>query len=248
MMQPNLSFPNNNMNIYFRSGLLLLLMVLATLVITTLVLTAYLLPFRFRYFLANQWIKFVLWATEKVCGLSYEVEGLANIPTNNAIVLCNHQSAWETIALQNIFPVQSFLLKRELLWLPVWGWAMAALDPISINRNTPTTALRSLLSQGIDRLEQGLWVVIFPEGTRVEPGKKKKFNAGGSLLAERSGYPIIPVAHNAGNYWPKNSFLKKPGKITVKIGKPISSKNKKAETINQEAEKWINQTMEQMSE
>lgn len=182
-----------------------------------------------------------------ICGLRYEIEGLEhikNIPT--AIVLCKHQSAWETIALRKILPMQSNLLKKSLLKIPFWGWAMASLKPIAINRNNQRAALAQLLKQGQERLAEGFWVIVFPEGTRTAPGETKKFNAGGALLAEKTGYPVIPMAHNAGRFWARYSFLKYPGVIKVKIGPAIPTAGRKAKEINQEAETWINQAMQDL--
>ena len=234
--------------LYIRSGLLFLFMLSSTLIYCPLIIAALIFPFAVRYKLANQWVGLVLWATKTICRLNYQVIGQENIPVNkNAIILCKHQSAWETIALQKIFPTQIFLLKRELLWLPVWGWAMAALNPVAIDRKSQKAALRTLIEEGTARLKEGLWIVIFPEGTRTAPGEKRKFNAGGALLAERSGYPVIPVAHNAGEFWPRYSFLKCPGTIQVRIGPVIESTGRKASEINREVETWITHAMKEIS-
>ena len=161
--------------------------------------------------------------------------------------MCKHQSAWETIALHTIFFPQVAVIKRELLWLPVWGWAASTLKPIAIDRKNQRTALRNLVKQGTERLNEGLWVIIFPEGTRAAPGEKTKFNAGGSLLAQLSKYPVIPVAHNAGEFWPRYGFLKYPGTIKVRIGPAIQSEGRKAHDINAEAEQWIGNAMREIS-
>ena len=206
-------------------------------------------PFSVRYKLATLWVNFNLWSVKTLCGLDYHVEGLENIPARgNAIVLSKHQSAWETLALQQIFPPQVFLLKRELLWLPFWGWAMARLKPIAIDRKSTKQALNDLIEQGTARLIEGLWVVIFPEGTRIAPGQKSRFNSGGCLLAQRTGFPIIPVAHNAGEFWPRYGFLKFPGTIRVKIGSAIYPAGRKAHDINKEVQEWITDAMRGISE
>ena len=141
-----------------------------------MLLVAVVAPFSLRYRIGGLWVKFNLWSVRTFCGLSYQVEGLENIPNNrNAIILSKHQSAWETLALQQIFPPQVFLLKRELLWLPFWGWAMATLKPIAIDRKSRRVALDNLIKQGTERLKEGLWVVIFPEGTRTSDGKITPF-------------------------------------------------------------------------
>lgn len=182
------------------------------------------------------------------CGLSYEVEGLENIPKGTAaIILSKHQSAWETIALRQFISPQTAVLKESLLQIPFGGWALATLKPIAINRSAQKQALKMLVEQGTARLQEGMFVLIFPEGTRVAPGEHKKFNTGGAILASKSGSPVIPLAHNAGEFWPRNSFLKYPGIIQVKIGPIISSENKSAKEINLAAEEWINHAMERIA-
>jgi 1-acyl-sn-glycerol-3-phosphate acyltransferase len=153
--------------------------------------------------------------------------------------LCKHQSAWETLALQVIFPPQVWVLKRELLWLPFFGWGLAMTSPIAINRSDGKGAMKQLLKQGKDRLKQGFCVVIFPEGTRVPYGQRGKYKVGGALLAVSSGVPVVPVAHNAGRLWGRNAFSKHPGVVTMSIGQPIPTQGRKADEINAEVEAWI---------
>jgi 1-acyl-sn-glycerol-3-phosphate acyltransferase len=155
------------------------------------------------------------------------------------VILSKHQSAWETLAFQQIFPPQVHVLKRELLWLPFFGWGLALMSPIPIDRGRGLSALRQIARRGKRRLEQGFWVVVFPEGTRVAPGRRRKYQMGGAWLAAHAGAPVVPVAHNAGRCWPRNSFLKYPGKVTVRIGPPIDSAGRDPGTINAEAEQWI---------
>jgi len=219
-------------------------MTVSTFIFGPLVLLCGAMPFAVRYEIANTWVRLAIWVARIFCGVRYQVEGLENIQgTPTAIVLCKHQSAWETIALRLFLPPQTALLKESLVKIPVWGWALAKLKPIAINRSNQRAALKALLQQGKACLDEGLWVVVFPEGTRTAPGETKKFNAGGALLAEKTGYPVIPIAHNAGHCWSRNSFLKYPGMITVKIGPPIATKGRKAADINQQAADWINQAM-----
>ena len=160
------------------------------------------------------------------------------------MILAKHQSAWETMAFQLIFPPQSYLLKRELLWLPFFGWGLALMSPIAIDRTRGLAALRELVRRGRERLAQGFWVVVFPEGTRVAPGERRKYQLGGALLAEHSGAPVVPVAHNAGLLWPRNAFVKRPGVVTVRIGPVIDSAGRDASSINALAEKWIEEQQE----
>lgn len=237
----------NKLKLYLGSAFLFAGMVLSLCIFVPLILIGLVFPFSVRYKISEAWVWFVLWLSRVCCGLHYEVEGLENIDAEQpSIILSNHQSAWETIAFRLFLPMHSVLLKRSLLWLPVWGWAMATLKPIAIDRSNQRAALRTLLEQGKVYLNQGLWVLIFPEGTRTRPGAMKKFNAGGAMLAQQSGCPVVPVAHNAGVYWPRYSFLKYPGTIKVKIGPKIESKGRKAHDINAEAEAWIAQAMKDM--
>jgi len=238
---------DKNFKVYFGSTLLFLGMTLSLFVICPLVVLAIVLPFRIRYRIAGLWVKSVLWLAKVCCGIDYQVEGMEHIdPSRTSIVLSKHQSAWETLAYREFLPMHSVLLKQSLLWLPIWGWAMAMLKPIAIDRKNQRAALRKLLDKGGESLKSGLWVLIFPEGTRTAPGESKKFSAGGALLAQQSGYPVVPIAHNAGVYWPRYSFLKYPGTIKVKIGPPIESKGRKAAEINAEAEAWISDAMKEI--
>ncbi|MGR9117494.1 MAG: lysophospholipid acyltransferase family protein [Gammaproteobacteria bacterium] len=247
MTKQNPSNPTGNLRVYAGSVLLFICIMISTLIVGPIVLMCIVFPFSVRYKIAGYWINFILWVAKIACGIECKIEGLEHINgIGAAVVLSKHQSAWETIALRQILPPQTALLKRSLLWLPVWGWALATLKPIAIDRANQMGALRTLIEQGTASLKQGLWVVVFPEGTRVAPGEKRKFNAGGAMLAHKSGYPVIPVAHNAGECWPRYSFLKYPGTIRIKIGPPIESKNRKPAEINAEAEAWIAQAMKEI--
>ena len=181
------------------------------------------------------------------CGIHYEVVGRENIPATNAIVLCKHQSAWETLVLPLCLPPLAFVIKRELLWIPFFGWGLALMEPIAIDRGVRRKAIYQLLAQGRERLEAGRWVVVFPEGTRVSAGSKGTYSLGGALLAQRTGYPVVPVAHNAGEYWPRRRFLKRPGTIQLTFGPVIESTGKSAAEINALAESWIEKTVGEMS-
>jgi 1-acyl-sn-glycerol-3-phosphate acyltransferase len=200
-------------------------------------------PYRVRYRFLTEWATLVLWWLKLTCNLDYAVRGREHVPPGPAIIFCKHQSAWETMALQRIFPPQVWLLKRELLWVPFFGWGLALLDPISINRSEGVRSIRQLVDQGTQRLQTGRWVVIFPEGTRVAPGTRGTYHKGGALLAEKSGFPVVPVAHNAGEYWPRRGFLKRPGTIQLVVGPVIDTTGRKAAEINALAEAWIESEM-----
>ncbi|MGR8935956.1 MAG: lysophospholipid acyltransferase family protein [Gammaproteobacteria bacterium] len=247
MPSQNTSSQAKTLEVWVRSTIFQLTLMLVTLLLGPLMLFMLPFPFLQRYKLAQVWVGIMMWSIEHICGIDYTVTGLENIPRDgNGIVLSKHQSSWETIALQKLFPPQVYLLKKSLLWLPVWGWAMAALKPIAIDRSNQKAALRILIKEGTRHLQDGLWVVVFPEGTRVAPGAVKKFNAGGCLLAHRSGYPVIPVAHNAGEFWPRYSFFKYPGTVQVRIGPPMYGEGRKPNEFNQEVEAWINNAVREI--
>lgn len=209
----------------------------------------FLLPFDFniRYGFIRQWALFNLWWLEKTCGVRMQVKGQQNIPDSNAIIFCKHQSTWETLALQKVFPPQIWLLKKQLLMVPFFGWGLAMLEPIPIDRSKGTRALKQLIIEGKKRLERGRWVVIFPEGTRLKPGIEGKYHKGGAVLAEKSAYPVVPVAHNAGRFWVHKQFLKVPGTITMSIGPVIETSGKSANEILDAAKSWIEEEMQQLS-
>jgi 1-acyl-sn-glycerol-3-phosphate acyltransferase len=194
--------------------------------------------------LGRGWGRSVLWGLKLICGLDYRVQGLETIPEGGAIVLCKHQSAWETIALRAIFPVsQTWVLKRELFRVPLFGWALRQFEPIAIDRSAGRRAVVQLLVEGRRALDAGRLVVVFPEGTRVPPGERRPYAIGGALLAERTGRPVYPVAHNAGVFWARRGLLKRPGTIELRIGPPIDPAGLKAEEINRLAEDWIESTV-----
>ncbi|MCW8888949.1 MAG: 1-acyl-sn-glycerol-3-phosphate acyltransferase [Gammaproteobacteria bacterium] len=198
----------------------------------------WLVPFKLRRTYLTLWSGFTLWWLKISCNLDYVVEGRENIPNDTSIILAKHQSTWETIAMQRVFPLQTWVLKRELLWIPFFGWGLAMTRPVAIDRSAGKKALKQVIDQGTNRLEQGIWVVVFPEGTRTPYGSRKSYAVGGAMLAAKSGFPVIPVAHNGGKYWPKVGSIK-PGTITLSIGPAITTTDKKPKEINMLAENWI---------
>jgi len=176
---------------------------------------------------------------ERLCGLKYVVEGRERIPPGNHIVMSNHTSAWETVAQFLIFPPQVWVLKRELLWIPFVGWGLKLLRPIAINRGEGHRAVNQVVEQGKARLRDGLWIIIFPEGTRVIAGETRKFGVSGAVLAIASGKSVVPLSHNAGLFWARRGFVKKPGTIRVVIGAPIESAGKNPRELNEEIRQAI---------
>jgi 1-acyl-sn-glycerol-3-phosphate acyltransferase len=248
MTQQNISHQAPRPKNYLGSALLFVGIFSTATIVGLLIILTRPFPFIIRYNISKAWCTVVLWMSKVFCGLSYEVEGLERInPQQPAIVLSNHQSAWETLALRHILPMQSVLLKRSLLMFPIWGWALGMVKPIAIDRNNQRAALRILLEKGAAYLNEGLWIVVFPEGTRTAAGEVRKFSAGGAMLAQKTGFPVIPLAHNAGDFWPRYSFFKYPGVIKVKVGPIIETKGRKASDINEEAEAWIAQAVKEMA-
>jgi len=247
MTQPNTSPQDPRPKNYIGSTLLFVGIFSTATIAGALLIVGCMLPFKIRWKIGHAWCAIVGWMTKVFCGLTYEVEGLENInPGQPAIILSNHQSAWETLALRYLLPPHSVVIKRELLYLPIWGWALLTLKSIVINRKNQRASLRSLLEQGTKYLNQGLWVLIFPEGTRAGAGEMLKFNIGGAMLAHKTGFPVVPVAHNAGDFWPRYSFFKYPGVIKLKIGPVIETKRRKAADINADAEAWITRALKEM--
>ncbi|MEQ1775843.1 MAG: lysophospholipid acyltransferase family protein [Burkholderiales bacterium] len=200
-----------------------------------------------RYRIITTWTRLVVGAATVICGIRYRVIGAENVPREPCVILCKHQSAWETMALQTIFPPQVWVMKRELLWIPFFGWGLAMLSPIAINRSSGSKALRQMAEQGRERLDAGFYIVIFPEGTRVAPGTRGTYHPGGAWLTVKTGALALPVAHNAGECWRKNAFIKHPGLITVSIGKPISPHGLTAAELNQRIEGWIESEMPKLT-
>lgn len=203
--------------------------------------------FRVRYRFINFYSVLNLWVLKHLCKIDYRVEGKENIPDESCIILCKHQSALETMMVQRIFPPLTFVLKKELLWLPFFGWGLRSIDPIAIDRKSGRKAITEVVKQGIDRLSKGTWIVIFPEGTRSKPGTKLEYKKGGAILASKSEHKVIPVAHNAGEYWPKGFFSRQTGTIVMSIGPAIETKGKKPQEIMQEAECWIETKMKEIT-
>jgi 1-acyl-sn-glycerol-3-phosphate acyltransferase len=197
------------------------------------------LPDKKLYAVAYSWSRNQLWMLDKLCGLTHTVEGVENIPPGAHISMWKHSSAWETIAQASLLPPQAWVLKRELTWIPIVGWAMRLLKPIAINRKAGAVAVTQIIDQGKQRLAEGLWILIFPEGTRVGPGEVRKYGVSGSLLASKAGCKIVPVAHNAGYFWPRRGWVKKPGVIRVAIGTPIDATDRDARELNDEVRAWI---------
>jgi 1-acyl-sn-glycerol-3-phosphate acyltransferase len=233
--------------VVLRSALFALFQVALTIPYAFVALATFPFALTTRYRVISGWARIVLWALRGICGIRYHVIGAEQLPPPPYIVLSKHQSAWETLAFQEIFPPQVWVIKRELLWLPFFGWGLAMLAPIAIDRGSGARALRQILEQGSDRIRRGLCIVIFPEGTRVAPGARREYQTGGAWLAAKTATPVIPVAHNSGEFWPRNAFLKRPGTVTVSIGAPIDTHGLAAEDINRKVRDWVEGEVERIS-
>ncbi len=228
---------------WLRSLVFLLVKSLLTIPFSLLVVVCFALPPLPRWRLIALWGRMVIWLARVVLGIRHRVEGVEHLPAGPAVIMAKHQSAWETIAFQQIFPPQSFVLKKNLLHIPFFGWGLALFSPIAIDRAAGREALRQIETQGRQRLATGFWVLIFPEGTRVAPGETGKYQIGGAWLASKAGVPVVPVAHNAGRFWPKNAFVKHAGEIVVRVGPPIETTGRKATDVLADTERWIETAM-----
>ncbi len=206
------------------------------------------LPLKYRIAVIKIWISCSLASLRILCGLKYSVEGLENIPEQGFIVMSKHSSTWETIAIQRFFRPMVWVVKRELTWIPFFGWGLKSMDAIALNRGTGRKAINQLIQESQFHMDNGRILMLFPEGTRVLPRQHKPFKLGGAIVSQRTGYVVLPIAHNAGEFWPRHSWIKWPGTIRVVIGKPIDPTDKKVEQIIKEVSTWIVSECEQISD
>lgn len=191
------------------------------------------------YRLVRSWNSAMVGLCALLCGLRYRVEGRENLPAHSSVVLLKHSSAYETLVQVLVFPRQCWVLKRELVWAPFFGWALATVNPIAIDRSAGRQAVEQVIRQGKERLAAGIWVMVFPEGTRMAAGETRKYGLAGTLLAQSAGQLIVPVAHNAGDYWPRRGWRKRPGVVTFRIGAPVDPSGREPRQVNAEIQAWI---------
>lgn len=225
----------------------MVILVVMTIICSAIMMCCFWLPHRARRRSARLWVVPVNWLIKHLLGIRYELQGRQNLPSCPSVILCKHQSAWETIVLQEIFPDVLFVWKKELKAIPFFGWALAVLPMISIDRDAGMDALKQMLAQGRMRIGQGYSVVVFPEGTRVAPGQKRRYKVGGACLGVETGAPLIPVALNSGEVWGRNALIKRPGTVIVSIGPAIDARSFGAEEANARAEIWIEDEMRRIS-
>ena len=198
------------------------------------------LPHEVAYlFAVRGWARCNLWLLRVLCGVTWEVKGLEKLPDEPSVVLMKHSSAFETIAQALLFPRQTWMLKRELLFLPIFGWGLAAMRCIGVDRASGSKGIRGVIRAGKARIKDGLWVVVFPEGTRTAPGEAGNYAPGGAMIASAARCPVVPVAHDAGDFWPRRSAAKRPGTIRVVIGRPLDPRASSTRQITEDARDWI---------
>ncbi len=226
---------------YLRSLLYTILFFAVTLLFGFAVLIAAVLPLSLeqRYVIPRAWGRFLTWLAGTICGLRYVVEGRENLPDRPFISLWKHSSSWDTLAQMFVVPPASWLLKREVTWIPVVGWAVKTYKPIAINRSAGHSAVNQVIAQGRERLAAGMGIIVYPEGTRVAAGQTRKYGISGALLGTQTGAPVVPIAHNSGYFWGRRSILKSPGTIRVVIGPPIDPSGMDPREINARAQQWI---------
>jgi 1-acyl-sn-glycerol-3-phosphate acyltransferase len=220
----------------------------SVIVFATAVVLSWPFPMSVRFAIARCWGRGMLWAGRAFCGLDYVIEGPENIPDRPVVIMSKHSTVFEAYAQLVFFPAQSWVVKRELLWIPVFGWGLAALQPIAIDRSAGRSAVMQVIGQGKQRLADGLCVTIFPEGTRVAAGTTRKYGVSGAALAQEAGVPIIPVAHNAGDFWPRRSVIKRPGLIRLCVGPAITPGSVAPREINLLVQEWIEGKMREISQ
>ena len=234
--------------LFLRSLLFVSLVIIATVIWAIACFFFAPLPYNKRYYMTARWNMLVVWMAKVICGIRYEVKGLENLPDAPVILLSKHQSAWETIFYLWFMPRPLvYVFKKELTYIPFFGWGIALLRMIPIDRSKGKDAFAQVVEQGRRRLADGQWVIMFPEGTRIPVGEKGKYKGGGARLAVETNTPVVPIAMNAGECWPKNSFVKKPGLITVSIGKPLPPDGLNPVELMQQVENWIESEMRVIS-
>ncbi len=231
-----------------RSTVFWILFLPVVLISATVLSLLFFLPLNLRIAVIRFWIAYSLFCLRITCGLNYSVEGLENIPKQGFIVMSKHSSTWETIVIQRFFRPLTWVVKRELTWIPFFGWALKAMNVIALNRGTGRKAINQLIKESQNHMDRGRILMLFPEGTRVMPMQRKPFKMGGAIVSQRTGYAVLPIAHNAGEFWPRHSWIKWPGTIRVVIGNPIEPEGKTPEEIIGEVGNWIVSECEKISD
>ncbi len=233
---------------FLQATLFILGMTISTILYAVPCVLVRVLPYKLCFAFVSSWCAFnVLWL-RITCGISHQVYGLDNIPAEPCVIMSNHQSTWETLAFPGLFPMITWVIKKELLYIPLFGWGIASVEPIALNRKQGKKAMQQLIADGRQKLAKGRYILIFPEGTRTPYEEQRPLKVGGFLLAKNANVPILPVAHDSGRLWPRKKFLKKPGTVNVRIGKPISTEHKSAEELRDLYSDWLQTTRKELKE
>jgi len=233
---------------FIRSSIFLLGMIVSTCLWVIPSIVARLFPYRICFAIVSSWCTFNVHWARITCGIHYEISGLENIPDQACVIMSNHQSTWETLAYPSIFPTLTWVIKKELLYVPLFGWGIASTQPIALNRKQGKKSFIQLIKDGKEKLALGRFILIFPEGTRIPYEEERTLKVGGFVLAKKANTDILPVAHDAGRLWPRQAFLKSPGTIQLRIGKPISTKDKTAEQCREHYSQWLSQARAEMKQ
>lgn len=231
----------------FRSFLFLVGAVIITSFFGLLVPACGLFSYRAALYTARSWARWMVRWVALSCGIRYEIRGWENVPAGPAVIMAKHQSAWETLFMEWYFPPQCWIVKKELLWLPFVGWGLIGIRCIAIDRSSGHSAIEQIVEQGTRRMREGMWVSIFPEGTRIPVGKKGRYGMGGAILATRSGVPVLPIAHNAGEFWGRYAFRKHAGVVQVVIGPEIPTAGREPAAVNADVQDWIEGEMRRLN-
>ena len=236
------------MILWLRSALFLVFGFASILVFAVFALLVFWAPQTFLWNIVVTYCRLALWAGEFFCGMKVVVEGRENLPEEASVIMIKHTTTLETYGHVPMFPRTAWVLKREITWMPIFGWVIGLLfRPIAIHRGARSAAVKQVISQGKEKLRQGIWVTIFPEGTRMPPGETRRYGVSGAALAKEANVPIVPVAHNAGDVWPRLSFVKRPGTVRFVIGPPISAQGRPARETNLIVQDWIEGKMREIS-
>ena len=234
--------------VFLRSLLFMIYMGVSALLAGLIVSLTFWAPFRYRWWMTVTWCRSMVIAGDWICGLKVVVEGRENIPDEASVIMIKHTTALDTYWQVTEFPRATWVVKRELLWIPLFGWAIAlSLRPIGINRKAGRSAVKQVINEGKERLSKGIWVTIFPEGTRMPPGETRRYGTSGAALAQAAGVKIVPVAHNAGDFWPRRGFLKRPGTVRFVIGEPIDAQGRPPQETCTIVQDWVESKMEVIS-
>lgn len=233
---------------WLRSALFIAFGFVSILVYATFALLVFWAPRTFLWSIVVNYCKLALWAGDVICGMKLVVEGQENLPDEPSVIMIKHTSTLETYGHVPFFPRTAWVLKREITWMPIFGWVIGLVfQPIAIKRSDGRTAVMQVIEQGKERLANGLWVTVYPEGTRMPPGETRKYGISGAALAREAGAPIVPVAHNAGDLWRRREFTKRPGIVRFCIGPPISAEGRPPKETNLLVQEWIENKMKEIS-